>query len=79
MSILIDRTKRVCVQGITGREGQARTSLMLDYGTNVVAGVTPGRGGGEGLSRCLSAPGRRRRLPGQPLHGRLSDEPGRAV
>jgi succinyl-CoA synthetase alpha subunit len=49
MSILIDRTKRVCVQGITGREGQARTSLMLDYGTNVVAGVTPGRGGGEVL------------------------------
>ncbi|MDA1008576.1 MAG: citryl-CoA lyase [Planctomycetota bacterium] len=45
MSILIDREKRVCVQGITGREGQARTRLMLDYGTQVVAGVTPGRGG----------------------------------
>ncbi len=49
MSILIDRTKRVCVQGITGREGQARTTLMLEYGTQVVAGVTPGRGGGEVL------------------------------
>ncbi len=49
MSILIDRSKRVCVQGITGREGQARTSLMLEYGTQVVAGVTPGRGGGEVL------------------------------
>jgi succinyl-CoA synthetase alpha subunit len=47
MSILIDQTKRVLVQGITGREGQARTSLMVDYGTNVVAGVTPGRGGQE--------------------------------
>ncbi len=47
MSILIDQTKRVLVQGITGREGMARTQLMLGYGTNVVAGVTPGKGGGE--------------------------------
>src|SRR2546428_2289633 len=45
MAILIDETKRVLVQGITGREGQARTRLMRDYGTNVVAGVTPGKGG----------------------------------
>ncbi|MGE3107409.1 MAG: citrate/2-methylcitrate synthase [Phycisphaerales bacterium] len=49
MSILIDRTKRVIVQGITGREGQARTRLMLDYGTSVVGGVTPGKGGTEVL------------------------------
>lgn len=47
MSILIDETKRVIVQGITGREGQARTRLMLDYGTKVVGGVTPGKGGAE--------------------------------
>jgi succinyl-CoA synthetase alpha subunit len=47
MSILIDQTKRVLVQGITGREGMARTKLMVGYGTNVVAGVTPGRGGQE--------------------------------
>ena len=45
MSILIDQTKRVLVQGITGREGSTRTRLMVNYGTNVVAGVTPGRGG----------------------------------
>lgn len=45
MAIIIDETKRVLVQGITGREGQARTRLMLGYGTNVVAGVTPGKGG----------------------------------
>src|SRR5947208_2034793 len=45
MAILIDRTKRVVVQGITGREGQARARLMLDYGTRVVGGVTPGKGG----------------------------------
>ncbi len=45
MAILIDASKRVLVQGITGREGTARTRLMKDYGTNVIAGVTPGRGG----------------------------------
>ena len=49
MAILIDKTTRVIVQGITGREGQARTRLMLDYGTNVVGGVTPGKGGAEVL------------------------------
>jgi succinyl-CoA synthetase alpha subunit len=47
MSILIDETKRVLVQGITGREGMARTRLMKEYGTKVVAGCTPGRGGEE--------------------------------
>ena len=47
MAILIDRSKRVLVQGMTGREGQARTRLMLDYGTRVVGGVTPGKGGAE--------------------------------
>jgi succinyl-CoA synthetase alpha subunit len=47
MSILIDQNKKVIVQGITGREGMARTRLMLDYGTRVLGGVTPGRGGQE--------------------------------
>lgn len=47
MSILIDGKKRVLVQGITGREGRARAALMKEYGTNVVAGCTPGRGGQE--------------------------------
>ena len=45
MSILIDQTHRVLVQGITGREGRARTALMRGFGTNVVAGVTPGKAG----------------------------------
>src|SRR3954465_11234631 len=45
MAILIDETKRVLVQGITGREGRARTKLLREYGTNVVAGVTPGKAG----------------------------------
>src|SRR5690625_158135 len=47
MSILINKQTRLLVQGITGREGQFHTSQMLAYGTNVVAGVTPGRGGQE--------------------------------
>lgn len=45
MAILIDQNKRVLVQGITGREGMARAKLMTEYGTQVVTGVTPGRGG----------------------------------
>ena len=49
MSILIDQTKRVIVQGITGREGMVRAQLMKEYGTNVIGGVTPGKGGGEAI------------------------------
>ncbi|MCD6120159.1 succinate--CoA ligase subunit alpha [bacterium] len=45
MAVLIDKTDKVIVQGMTGREGRTRTKLMLGYGTNVVGGVTPGRGG----------------------------------
>ena len=45
MSILIDEKMRVIIQGITGREGTARAKLMKEYGTDVVAGVTPGRKG----------------------------------
>lgn len=45
MSILLNRETRVLVQGITGRVGRAQTRWMLEYGTNIVAGVTPGRGG----------------------------------
>jgi len=45
MSILIDKKTRVVVQGITGGEGTFHTERMADYGTKVVAGVTPGKGG----------------------------------
>ena len=45
MSILIDRKTKVVVQGITGRDGTFHTRQMLDYGTKIVAGVTPGKGG----------------------------------
>ena len=45
MSILVDRNTRLVVQGITGAEGTFHTKQMIEYGTNVVAGVTPGKGG----------------------------------
>ena len=45
MGILINRDTRVLVQGITGHEGRFHTRMMLDYGTKVVAGVTPKKGG----------------------------------
>jgi succinyl-CoA synthetase alpha subunit len=47
MSILVDENTRLVVQGITGREGQFHTRQCVEYGTEVVAGVTPGKGGLE--------------------------------
>jgi len=45
MGILVDDTTRVIVQGITGNEGTFHSKQMMEYGTKVVAGVTPGKGG----------------------------------
>lgn len=45
MSILVNKDTRLLVQGITGREGAFHTEQMIEYGTNVVGGVTPGKGG----------------------------------
>ncbi len=45
MSIFINKKTKLCVQGITGRDGTFHTQQMMKYGTNVVAGVTPGKGG----------------------------------
>jgi succinyl-CoA synthetase alpha subunit len=47
MAIFVDKNTRVIVQGITGRDGSFHTQQMLNYGTKVVAGVTPGKGGTE--------------------------------
>ena len=47
MSIIIGKDSRVMVQGITGNEGRFHTTAMLNYGTRIVAGVTPGKGGQE--------------------------------
>ena len=45
MSILVNKHSKIVVQGITGSEGEIHTRQMLEYGTNIVAGVTPGKGG----------------------------------
>jgi succinyl-CoA synthetase alpha subunit len=49
MSILVDKTTRVVVQGLTGHEGTFHAQQMVDYGTKIVAGVTPGKGGTKHL------------------------------
>ena len=51
MAIVIDETTRVVVQGLSGRIGQFHAEEMIEYGTNVVAGVTPGKGGSTVLNR----------------------------
>ena len=47
VSVLVDRNSRVLIQGITGREGSFHTGQMRAFGTNVVAGVSPGKGGSD--------------------------------
>ena len=47
MGIIVDGNTRVIVQGITGTQGRIHTELMLEYGSKIVAGVTPGKSGVE--------------------------------
>ena len=53
MSILVNKSSKVVIQGITGSEGQFHGGQMLDYGTNIVSGVTPGKGGIKTLNKSV--------------------------
>jgi len=53
MSILINKDTKVIVQGITGSEGTFHSEQMIDYGTNIVAGVTPGKGGTKAINKMI--------------------------
>ncbi len=53
MSILVNKESRVIVQGFTGQEGTFHATQMIEYGTNIVGGVTPGKGGQKHLNRPL--------------------------
>ncbi|MGO1751371.1 MAG: succinate--CoA ligase subunit alpha [Psychroflexus sp.] len=51
MSVLVDKNSKIIVQGFTGSEGTFHAEQMIDYGTNIVGGVTPGKGGTEHLGK----------------------------
>ena len=53
MSVLVNKNSRVIVQGFTGTEGTFHATQMIEYGTNVVGGVTPGKGGGKHLEKPI--------------------------
>ena len=51
MSVLVNRESKIIVQGFTGSEGTFHATQMIDYGTNIVGGVTPGKGGQKHLNK----------------------------
>ena len=78
MSILVDKNTKVIVQGITGREGEFHTAQMIEYGTKVVGGVTPGKGGPDRPGRPrLRHRTRRQRCDRRGRHLHLRPRSGR--
>ena len=72
VSIFVNADTRLVVQGITGRDGSFHTRQMMEYGTRVVAGVTPGKGGRRSKVRCRSfTPSRMRSKDGAAYLGHL--------
>ena len=53
MSILVNKNSKIVVQGITGSEGEFHTKQMIEYGTNIIAGVTPGKGGQSVIDKSI--------------------------
>ena len=53
MSVLVNKDSKIIVQGFTGKEGSFHAEQMIAYGTNLVGGVTPGKGGGEHLGKPI--------------------------
>jgi len=76
MSVLLDKSNRVIVQGFTGSEGTFHASQMMEYGTQVVGGVTPGKGGQKHLDKPVFNTVKEARLIGPNCPGIIS--PGEA-